>query len=72
MLTLVRYPATFLVGSAIGLSFNRLSADGELGGLLAVLAVVPLLPWLFPKSWATRVTLPAERPAFWRRRGACS
>jgi Na+/H+ antiporter NhaD/arsenite permease-like protein len=34
----------------------------SLGGLLAVLAVVPLLPWLLPKIWAMRVTLPAERP----------
>jgi Na+/H+ antiporter NhaD/arsenite permease-like protein len=34
----------------------------SLGGLLAVLAVVPLLPWLLPKIWAARVTLPAERP----------
>ena len=62
MLTLVRYPATFLVGSAIGLSFTDYLRMVSLGGLLAVLAVVPLLPWLLPKIWATRVTLPAERP----------
>lgn len=62
MLTLVGDPATFLVGSAIGLSFTDYLRMVSLGGLLAVLAVVPLLPWLLPKIWAARVTLPAERP----------
>lgn len=62
MLTMVGDPATFLVGSAIGLSFTDYLRMVSLGGLLAVLAVVPLLPWLLPKIWATRVTLPAERP----------
>ncbi len=62
MLTLVGDPATFLVGSAIGLSFTDYLRMVSLGGLLAVLAVVPLLPWLLPKIWALRVTLPAERP----------
>ncbi|MDS4040811.1 MAG: SLC13 family permease [Candidatus Competibacter sp.] len=62
MLTLVGDPATFLVGSAIGLSFADYLRMVSLGGLLAVLAVVPLLPLLLPKIWATRVTLLAERP----------
>ncbi len=62
MLTLVGDPATFLVGSAIGLSFVDYLRMVSLGGLLAVLVVVPLLPWLLPKIWATRVTLPATRP----------
>lgn len=62
MLTLVGDPATFLVGSAIGLSFVDYLRMVSLGGLLAVLAVVPLLPWLLPKIWATRVALPAARP----------
>jgi Na+/H+ antiporter NhaD/arsenite permease-like protein len=62
MLTLVGDPATFLVGSAIGLSFTDYLRMVSLGGLLAVLAVVPLLPWLLPKIWALRVTLPDERP----------
>ena len=64
MLTLVGDPATFLVGSAIGLSFVDYLRMVSLGGLLAVLAVVPLLPWLLPKIWATRVALPAARPRF--------
>ena len=62
MLTLVGDPATFLVGSAIGLSFIDYLRMVSLGGLLAVLVAVPLLPWLLPKIWATRVTLPAARP----------
>ena len=62
MLTLVGDPATFLVGSAIGLSFTGYLRMVSLGGLLAVLAVVPLLPFLLPAVWATRSTLPAARP----------
>ncbi len=62
MLTLVGDPATFLVGSAIGLSFTDYLRMVSLGGALAVLAVVPLLPLLLPKIWAARVTLPDERP----------
>lgn len=62
MLTLVGDPATFLVGSAIGLSFADYLRMVSLGGLLAVLAVAPLLPLLLPKIWATRVTLPDKRP----------
>ena len=62
MLTLVGDPATFLVGSAIGLSFPDYLRQVSLGGLLAVLAVVPLLPLLLPKVWAARVTLPETRP----------
>lgn len=62
MLTLVGDPATFLVGSAIGLSFTGYLQMVSLGGLLAVLAVVPLLPLLLPEVWATRSTLPAARP----------
>jgi len=62
MLTLVGDPATFLVGRAIGLSFIDYLRMVSLGGLLAVLAVVPLLPLLLPKIWAAQVTLPPERP----------
>ena len=71
MLTLVGDPATFLVGSAIGLSFIDYLRLVSLGGLLALLVIVPLLPRLLPEVWAARVTLPPrrrpvtiERPAF--------
>lgn len=62
MLTLVGDPATFLVGSAIGLSFVDYLRMVSPGGLLTVLAVIPLLPRLLPEIWATRVTLPPSRP----------
>ena len=53
MLTLVGDPATFLVGSAIGLSFGDYLRMVSLGGLLAVLVIIPLLPRLMPEIWAT-------------------
>lgn len=71
MLTLVGDPATFLVGSSIGMSFVQYLQKVSLAGLLAVLVVIPLLPWLMPQIWKTRVALPAvqavtriERPLF--------
>ena len=63
MLTLVGDPATFLVGRAVGLTFGDYLRMVSLGGVLAVLAVVPLLPLLLPKIWAMQVELPAARPA---------
>lgn len=71
MLTLVGDPATFLVGSAIGLSFAEYLRLVSLGGLLAVLVVIPMLPRLMPDIWAARLALPSaaptpsiQRPAF--------
>jgi Na+/H+ antiporter NhaD/arsenite permease-like protein len=63
MLTLVGDPATFLVGSAIGLSFAEYLRLVSLGGLLAVLVAIPLLPRLMPAIWATRRALPPAAPA---------
>jgi Na+/H+ antiporter NhaD/arsenite permease-like protein len=63
MLTLVGDPATFLVGSAIGMSFGDYLRSVSLGGLLAVLAIVPLLPRLMPEVWGARLTLPPAAPA---------
>ena len=60
LLTLVGDPATFLVGSSIGMSFGHYLRQVSFGGLLAVLAIVPLLPWLMGDVWHTRHTLPAE------------
>lgn len=62
MLTLVGDPATFLVGSAIGMSFGEYLQRVSLGSVLAVLAVVPLLPRLMPEVWRTQVSLPPRRP----------
>lgn len=62
LLTLVGDPATFLVGSSIGLSFGEYLRNVSLGGLLAVLAILPLLPWLLRDTWRLRLTLPAPGP----------
>ncbi|HEY9199742.1 MAG TPA: SLC13 family permease [Gammaproteobacteria bacterium] len=71
MLTLVGDPATFLVGSSIGMSFTTYLQKVSLAGLLAVLVIVPLLPRLMPSIWAARSPLPPqpalpriERPGF--------
>jgi Na+/H+ antiporter NhaD/arsenite permease-like protein len=71
LLTLVGDPATFLVGSSIGLSFAEYLRNVSLGGVLAVLAILPLLPWLQREIWGLRMTLPEqsslppiERPGF--------
>ncbi|WP_233805279.1 SLC13 family permease [Paraburkholderia sp. HP33-1] len=63
LLTLVGDPATFLVGSSIGMTFgeylNRVSA----GGLLALLVIVPLLPFLMRDIWKVRRSLPPTEHA---------
>lgn len=55
LLTLVGDPATFIVGSAIGLSFGDYVVRFSPGGLLAVLVLVPLLPLLFRETWNRRI-----------------
>lgn len=71
MLTLVGDPATFLVGSTIGMSFVQYLQKVSLAGLLAVLVIVPLLPRLMPTIWRAQSPLPPkaalpriERPGF--------
>jgi len=71
LLTLVGDPATFLVGSSIGMSFGLYLQRVSLGGLLALLVLVPVLPWLMKDIWQTKRSLPAdlslpplERPSF--------
>jgi Na+/H+ antiporter NhaD/arsenite permease-like protein len=51
LLTLVGDPATFIIGSAIYLSFVGYLARASLGGLLSILVILPLLPWLFGDIW---------------------
>ncbi len=60
LLTLVGDPATFLVGSSIGMTFIQYLQKVSLGGLLSVLILVPLLPWLLPDLWRVARTLPAD------------
>ncbi|VXB08704.1 Citrate transporter [Burkholderia sp. 8Y] len=58
LLTLVGDPATFLVGSSIGMTFGEYLRRVSLGGLLALAAVLPLLPLLMRDIWRVRRTLP--------------
>ena len=60
LLTLVGDPATFLVGSSIGMTFLQYLRKVSLGGLLAVLVLVPLLPWLMKDLWQVERILPAD------------
>ena len=62
LLTLVGDPATFLVGSSIGMSFGEYLRRVSLGGVLALAVIVPLLPLLMPELWRMRRTLPPAEP----------
>lgn len=71
MLTLVGDPATFLVGSSIGMSFMAYLQKVSFAGLLAVLVIIPLLPKLMPSIWRAQSPVPAkaalpriDRPGF--------
>jgi Na+/H+ antiporter NhaD/arsenite permease-like protein len=63
LLTLVGDPATFLVGSAMGMTFGEYLRRVSLGGVIAVLMIVPLLPWLMRDLWNLRRTLPQRAAA---------
>jgi Na+/H+ antiporter NhaD/arsenite permease-like protein len=54
MLTLVGDPATFVVGSAMSLTFVDFIKRVSLGGLLTLLALIPLFPRLMRDSWNVR------------------
>lgn len=62
LLTLVGDPATFLVGSSIGMTFIQYLERVSLGGLLSVLVLIPVLPWLMKDIWQIQRPLPAELP----------
>jgi len=71
MLTLVGDPATFLVGSSIGMTFSQYLQKVSLGGLLALLVIIPLMPRLMKDIWRVQRVLPEnlrlkplERPWF--------
>ncbi|MBD1910048.1 MULTISPECIES: ArsB/NhaD family transporter [unclassified Leptolyngbya] len=51
LLTLVGDPATFIVGDAINIRFLDYLMKLSLGGVIAVLTITLILPWLFPKIW---------------------
>ena len=72
LLTLVGDPATFLVGQAAGLSFTDYLRRISPGGVLCILAVLPLLPLLFGPAWkARRAISPDLRPEPITRPGFC-
>ena len=60
MLTLVGDPATFIVGSATGMTFVEFLKRVSLGGLLALLALIPLFPRIMGDCWEVRRDLPND------------
>jgi Na+/H+ antiporter NhaD/arsenite permease-like protein len=62
LLTLVGDPATFLVGSSIGMSFGQYLRKVSLGGVLSLVVLVPMLPLLMPDVWRLRRPLPPAEP----------
>ncbi|MGE5306024.1 MAG: SLC13 family permease [Alphaproteobacteria bacterium] len=59
LLTLVGDPATFLVGSSMGMTFIEYLDRVALGGVLTLLALIPLLPRLSADTWRVNKTIPA-------------
>lgn len=62
LLTLVGDPATFLVGSSIGMDFGTYLHRVSLGGVLAVAVAVALSPLLLKDIWQVRRDVPAALP----------
>ena len=60
LLTLIGDPATFLVGSAIGMTFGQYLQKVSLGGLLTIVVLIPLLPIVIKDVWHVQRTLPAD------------
>lgn len=60
MLTLVGDPATFVIGTGIGLTFGGYLQKISLGGLAALLAILPLLPIVGRDIWRRRIDLGEE------------
>lgn len=56
LLTLVGDPATFIVGDAINLSFIDYLLRLSLGGAIAVIIILAMSPFLFPKIWNKKFT----------------
>jgi Na+/H+ antiporter NhaD/arsenite permease-like protein len=51
LLTLVGDPATYIVGDAVNIGFVEYLQRLSLGGGLAILTIVVMLPFLFPQIW---------------------
>jgi len=73
LLTLVGDPATFLVGSSIGMTFTQYLSRMSLGGLLAILVLIPILPKVMPEVWNVQRELPPNlHPVPLARPGLCA
>jgi Na+/H+ antiporter NhaD/arsenite permease-like protein len=59
LLTLIGDPATYLVGSSIGMSFADYLRKVTLGGVLTILVLIPLMPLVLKDVWHVRRVLPA-------------
>jgi Na+/H+ antiporter NhaD/arsenite permease-like protein len=55
LLTLVGDPATFIVGDAVNISFADYLLKLSLGGVVAIVTILVMLPWLFPKTWRKKL-----------------
>jgi Na+/H+ antiporter NhaD/arsenite permease-like protein len=60
LLTLVGDPATFLVGSAMGMSFIEYLNRVALGGLLTLVVLILLFPYLTRDIWRVTRTMPTK------------
>lgn len=60
MLTIVGDPATFIVGSTIGMTFIEFLKRVSLGGLLALLVLIPLFPRIMRDCWDVQRDLPSD------------
>jgi len=54
LLTLVGDPATFIVGDAINISFMDYLLRLSLGGAVAVVSILVMVPFLFSEIWRTK------------------
>jgi Na+/H+ antiporter NhaD/arsenite permease-like protein len=55
LLTLVGDPATYIVGDAINISFTDYLSRLSLGGVVAIVTILLMLPYLFPKIWGMKL-----------------
>jgi Na+/H+ antiporter NhaD/arsenite permease-like protein len=55
LLTLVGDPATYIVGDAINISFTDYLGRLSLGGVVAIVTILFMLPYLFPKIWSMKL-----------------
>ena len=60
LLILVGDPATFLVGNSIGMTFTQYLRQVSLGGLLSLLVILPLLPWVMRDIWRVQCAVTAN------------